>query len=165
MGVSMFNLIKLSLVVSVVFLGGCATKYQNMGFTGGVEAQQITSDKYRIIARGNGYTSSTTIQDYVLLKAAETTRSVGGTHFGVISAADATSVSFGQTAGTAQTSIIGRTAFTTYTPSATYSIVKPGQDTYIQVLKIKPTETVPQGALSADEIIKFIGSRVQRGES
>ena len=52
-------------------LAGCATKYQEMGFTGGVAAERITADTYRIVARGNGYTGNTTIQDYALLKAAE----------------------------------------------------------------------------------------------
>ena len=55
-------------------LAGCSTPYQEMGFTGGVKSQQATADTYRIISRGNSYTSGTTIQDYTLLKAAETTR-------------------------------------------------------------------------------------------
>ena len=50
-----------------LLLAGCATKYQEMGFTGGVAAEQVTSDTYRIIARGNGYTGNTAIQDYALL--------------------------------------------------------------------------------------------------
>lgn len=154
----------LASVLVLAVLTGCATKYQSMGLTGGVEAQQITTDKYRIIARGNGYTSSTTIQDYVLLKAAETTKAAGATHFVPVSSQDATNVSFGQTAGTAQTTFVGRSAFTTFTPGATYSIVRPGQDTYIQVLRFKPNEPVPQGVFSADEIIRFIGTRVQRSE-
>ena len=40
----------------IVFgLVGCSTPYQSMGFSGGVEAQQMTSNTYRIVARGNGY--------------------------------------------------------------------------------------------------------------
>ena len=55
-------------------LAGCGTKYQEMGFTGGVAAEQMSANVYRIKSRGNGYTSNSTIQDYVLLKAAETTK-------------------------------------------------------------------------------------------
>jgi hypothetical protein len=68
-------------VMLCLLLAGCGTKYQEMGFTGGVAAEQITKDTYRIVARGNGNTRSTTIQDYALLKAAETTKAAGATHF------------------------------------------------------------------------------------
>jgi hypothetical protein len=42
-----------------------------MGFSGGVAAQQITADTWRIQSRGNAYTGASTVQDYVLLKAAD----------------------------------------------------------------------------------------------
>jgi len=60
-----------------------------MGIMGGVESQQMTSNTFRIVARGNGYTGGTQIQDYTLLKAAETTKAAGGTHFIIVGAADA----------------------------------------------------------------------------
>lgn len=62
-------------------LASCATKYQEMGFTGGVSAQPVMTDVYRIQARGNAYTGSAAVQDFVLLKAAETTLAAGGSHF------------------------------------------------------------------------------------
>jgi hypothetical protein len=43
----------LGVLALCVLLGGCATKYQEMGFTGGVAAQQITADTWRIQSRGN----------------------------------------------------------------------------------------------------------------
>lgn len=149
-----------TLALGGLALAGCGTKYQGMGFNGGVEAQQVTADTYRIVARGNAYTANTTIQDYALLKAAETTKSAGATHFVVISAADAARVSHGVTSGSVQTSVIGNTAYSTYTPGQPYTIVKPGQDAYIRILR--PGQTAP-GAISAEEIIRFVGSRVQRG--
>ena len=151
------------LVVSTLFLilAGCTTKYQEMGFTGGVSAQQITSDTFRISARGNGSTGKTTIQDYALLKAAETTKSAGGTHFIVVSAADASSASTIVTPGTSTTTFSGNTAYTIRSPGSVDNIVKPGQDVYIRVLKLAPGQQV-QGSFAADEIIQFIGPRVQR---
>ena len=71
-------------------LAGCATTYGEMSNTGGVAAAPITNDTYRISARGNGFTDATTIQDYVMLKAAETTLASGHTHFQVLSGKDAT---------------------------------------------------------------------------
>lgn len=142
-------------------VAGCATKYQDIGFSGGVAAQQVTADTYRIVARGNGYTSNVTIQDYALLKAAETTKAAGCTHFLILSGNNATQVSQVQTSGYAQTNIVGRTAYTTYTPGETVNIVKPGQDAYIKVLRIPPGQSVA-GSFSADEIIQYIGPRVER---
>jgi hypothetical protein len=134
-----------------------------MGFSGGVSAQRMTADVVRISARGNGYTSNTKIQDYALLKAAETTKQMGGTHFAIISAADASKVGTVTTPGFAQTTVSGNVATTTYTPGSTDTFIKPGQDAYVRVLRIPPGSPPPAGAISADEIIAFVGSRVERG--
>jgi hypothetical protein len=150
------------LVVAGMTLLGCATKYQEMGFTGGVSAQQITADTWRIIARGNAYTGGTQIQDYVLLKAAETTKSVGGTHFIIGSSQDASSQGAIVTPGTAHTTYGGGVAFTTFNPGSVHSYVKPGQDAYVRVMNVPAGSRPPAGALSANEIIQFIGARVQR---
>ncbi|QBR71897.1 hypothetical protein CU048_12150 [Beijerinckiaceae bacterium] len=153
--------------VAIVFLLaagliGCATKYQNMGFGGGVTAQAITNDTYRIVARGNGYTSGTAIQDYVLLKAAETAVAAGQTHFAILGADDASSDQVGQTAGSSQTNVIGNTAMTTYQPGTVYNIHKPGKDVYVRVFTPRKGEALPSGSFAADEIIANIGPRVPR---
>src|SRR5215204_3530501 len=41
----------------ITAVAGCGTPYQDMGFRGGVEAQQMTADTYRIKSRGNAYTA------------------------------------------------------------------------------------------------------------
>lgn len=142
-------------------VAGCGTKYQDMGFTGGVAAQQMTADTWRIQARGNGYTNASTVQDYVLLKAAETTQAAGGTHFQIISAADASRASTIVTPGTSSTTFVGNQAFTTTAPGSVDTVIRPGQDVYVRVLKMPPGPT-PQGVYSAAEIIQFVGSRVER---
>jgi hypothetical protein len=150
-----------TVVALCVALGGCATKYQDMGFTGGVAAQQITADTWRIQARGNAYTSAATVQDFVLLKAAETTRAAGGTYFQIVSEADASRASTFVTPGTSTTSFVGNQAFTTTSPGSVDTVIKPGQDVYIRVLKVAPTGPV-QGVYSAAEVIQFTGPRVRR---
>jgi hypothetical protein len=144
-----------------VVLAGCATKYQDMGFSGGVAAQQITADTWRIQARGNAYTDAAAVQDYVLLKAAETTQAAGATHFQIISGADASRASTIVIPGRSTTTVVGRQAFTTTTPGSVDTVIKPGQDVYIRVLKL-PSGTTTQGTYSAVEIIQFVGSRVER---
>jgi hypothetical protein len=151
----------LVIVAMCAALGGCATKYQEMGFSGGVAAQQITADTWRIQSRGNAYTNAATVQDYVLLKAAETTTAAGATHFQIINSADASRASTIVTPGTSSTTIIGHQAITTTSPGSVDTVIKPGQDVFIRVLKLPPGP-LPQGTYSAAEIIQFVGSRVQR---
>jgi hypothetical protein len=119
------------------------------------------ADTFRIQARG--YANASLVQDYTLLKAAETTRQQGGTHFMVISAADASITGEIVTPGTSQTTFAGNSAYTTYNPGAVSTFIKPGQDAYIRVLNVKPGQKPPPGAISADEIIQYVGPRMQRG--
>ncbi len=151
------------LVLALLVLVGCATKYQEMGFSGGVAAEQMTADTWRIRARGNGYTNSATVQDFVFLKAAETTQASGGTHFQIISAGDASRASTIVSPGTSTTTVVGRQAFTTTSPGSVDTVIKPGQDVYIRVLKLSPGQQV-QGAVSAAEVIQYTGPRVPRAE-
>jgi hypothetical protein len=137
-----------TLAATVNLLVGCSTPYQEMGFSGGVTAQPITRDTYRIVSRGNSYTSTTAVQDYVLLKAAETTKQAGGTHFALISARDASRVSY--------------ETFYDRGFASTDTEIKPGEDAHIRVLKLSPGTSAPTGAYNADEIIQFVGSRVKR---
>jgi hypothetical protein len=150
-----------AIIACAASLVGCATKYQDMGFTGGVAAEPVMTDVYRITARGNGYTSADRVQDFVLLKGAETTLAAGGNYFVVIDQKDRTNVINGQTPGTVQTNIVGNTAFTTYSPGVNYNIVKPGEALMIRVLRLKPGETPPPGAFPAQDIANTIGPRLK----
>ena len=150
-----------SVLILASALTGCATKYQEMGFTGGVAAEQITAETWRIQARGNGYTDATTVQDYVLLKAAETTQAQGGSHFQIIDAADASRAATIVSPGASTTTFVGRQAFTTTSPGSVDTVIKPGQNVYIRILKAPPSVSTP-GVYSAAEIIQFTGPRVKR---
>ena len=158
---------KILAIVAIVVtaLSACSTKYGAMGFSGGVVAQPIADNVYRIVARGNGYTGSTTIQDYALLKAAETAKAAGYNYFQIISSNNATSTSVGSTPGTSQTSVYGTMAFTTYSPGVSYDIVKPGQDLYVKVFTLGKGEAPPPASFSADQIIANIGPRVERANN
>ena len=144
-------------VLSVV---GCQTPYQDMGLMGGVTAAPLGGDVYRISARGNGYTDPTLIQDYVLLKAAETALQAGKTHFVIVGSNDASRQEFGQTQVVMQTNVYGNTAFTTYTPGSTYQIVKPGQDQIIRIGNLTGPNNI--GAFDANQVFNAINPRVNR---
>lgn len=107
--------------VAVAILSACATKYQEMGLTGGVRAEPVMTDIYRIAASGNAYTSDDRVQDFALMKPAETTLAAGGNYFVIVNEKDRTQVNVGQIPATTQTNFVGNTGFTTYSPGHTKS--------------------------------------------
>lgn len=146
-------------------LAGCGgTPYQDMGWRGGVEAQQITDRTVRISARGNGYTAGTTTQEHALLKAAETTLNQGYRYFQIVGAADASRQEQFTTSGYSSTTLSGTgsymTARTTYTPGQTINTFKPGQDIFIRMYR---AEEIPAGAqdsfMDAEQIKKYLGQK------
>jgi hypothetical protein len=152
---------RLAIALLATMLAACSTPYQEMGFDGGVSAVQMTDTTFRVSARGNGFTSPTAVQDFVMLKAAETAQQHGANYFEVISAADATRNTTIVTGGASRTTFVGNTAMTTYTPPTATNVVKPGQDAYIRIYRIAQGEQAPAGAISADEIIRHVGTRLR----
>ena len=141
-------------------VAGCQTKYQEPGLTGGVSAAPMGGGVYRIAVRGNGYTDTTTVQDYVFLKAAETALQAGSSYFTIISAQDASRSETNQAPGTIQTSIVGNTAYSTYTPGMTIDVFKPGQDVLIRV----GNQPGP-GSFRAQDVFDAINPRVVRPQA
>lgn len=142
-------------------LAACSTTYGKMGFTGGVAAAPIANDTYRISASGNGYTDATTIQDFALLKAAETTLDAGKTHFTIVGDRDSTDVSSQSTGGSFNNWGGG---FITYNPGVNYNIVKPGQDLMIRVWTPKAKDALPPNTFRAQEVFDNINPRVKRSK-
>lgn len=68
-----------------VGLASCATPYQQTGFTGGADVQELRPDVFRVSFQGNGYTSRETVQAYWLYRCAELTLEKGFTGFEVLS--------------------------------------------------------------------------------
>lgn len=73
-----------------LLLAGCATPYQEAGFSGGVSAVRIDETTLQVTARGNGLTSPETVQRYLIRKAAEATLAAGYDTFMLIDASDGT---------------------------------------------------------------------------
>jgi len=119
-------------VLVLLLLTCCATPYQEMGLGGGVDAQKLSSNTYKITAYGNGLSTPALMHEYSMRKAAETTRQAGGTHFVIMRAQDASSMA--------------------YVSGAMLSF--PGKEFEIRVLTISADQTVPQGAFSATAVLK-----------
>ena len=141
-------------------LAGCATRYQDMGPTGGVTAAQMTDDVWRISARGNLYTDVLQVQDYVLLKAAETTIAAGRTHFAIVGKHDATR---------GATSLLAASGFGASNQQLGYGLLgtsrnEPGEDLMIRVLPLDLAKEDKAEAIDARQIVANVGRRVKRPE-
>jgi hypothetical protein len=149
--------------IAVLMLSACTTYYHPKNFTGqGVEAAAVMNDVYRVSALGSGMTDASTIQDFVLLKSAETTLEHGKTHFVILSAEDATKSSTYRSSGTITSNVYGSAVFSTYQPGQTYDIIQPGKDLMIRIFTPAAGEALPPGAFPAQEVFDNINPRVKR---
>lgn len=155
--------------VALSALVACATPYQEAGMTGGVRAAALGGDVYRIEAGLNGYSSQSMVQDYLLLRAAETALANGAVGFVVLDARDTsgtgTVVIPGQSTTNAYVYGSGNYAYgsatTTYNPAQVYNFVRPGGILMVRLVR----EPIPTGIqyFNASEIVAAIGPRVRRG--
>lgn len=148
---------------AALLLAGCATQYGEMGFAGGVRADQMTATTYRIVSRGNGYTDGTTIADFAMRKAAETTLESGNEWFVILGERDRSSTEL-MTSTTPQTTYgqvtsYGNTATfntTSYGGGTSVSeVFKPGQDVMIEVGRGQR----PARAFDATETLTYVVPR------
>ena len=160
------------LIIGLALLtSACGTTYGDIGFWGdGVAADQMASDTFRIRSRGNGATEHATIEDYALLRAAETVKGACFTHFVVLDGADRTTVEEDVTPAHWTTTKVEKevdgkkvqTIERTYHPEARSVTVRPGQDLVVRGLTLASGDAAPPEAMSADEIIWHVGPRVER---
>jgi hypothetical protein len=130
-----------------------------------VSADRIAGDTFRIRARGNGNTDPAVIQDFALLRAAETVRAHCFTHFVVLEGADRTEVEEGSTPDEHTTKVVekvvdGKTekvVTRSFTPGSSWTTVRPGSDLIVRGLRGASLE----GAVAAEEVLAFVGPRVR----
>lgn len=161
-----------SIVLAVVLVAaaGCATRYQELGPAGGVTASKMTADVWRISARINHLTDPTAAQDYVLLKAAETTVAAGGTHFVIVGLNDVGSgqggrhpglFAFGGAGGREGGRLTGdMVGFTRHDVGGLT-----GEDLMIRVLPANASAEDKAKALDARELVANIAPRVKRPQT
>lgn len=68
-------------LIATVFMASCATKYGDMGFSGGVSEQQIGERVWQIRGAGNAFTSLAATDEFIQLRAAEIGKRYGYSHF------------------------------------------------------------------------------------
>ena len=68
---------RLSPIVVVLFLWGCATPYQERGFSGGYKETKLKKNVFRVSFKGNSFTDIRKASDFALLRCAELTLEKG----------------------------------------------------------------------------------------
>ncbi len=159
---------KLAAAALAFALAACATPYGEANVFGGVSAAPMGGDVYRIQAQLNAFSSPEMVQDYLLLRAAETAQANGAEGFVIVDSRDATRTSTivtpGQSYTTANAYGYGNSAFgsatTTYQPPIANTVVAPGGILMIRLVR-QPGEG-DNAFLRASDIIAAIGPRVRR---
>lgn len=133
-------------------LAGCSQSGLNLGVTTGSvngpaaasgwgaqrpQAERIGANLYRVPASDRRIDDTIARENYAMLRAAETARAAGATHFIIVKAGDVSA----QTVPTIS-SLTGST--TDY-------------GAYVRVVTVAPGTEAPIGAIAADEIIHFFG--------
>ena len=72
-------------LMTIVFISSCATSYQSQGMSGGYVDTQLSETLWKVSVNGNGYTSSSQVGDYALLRASELTLEKGYKYFVIAS--------------------------------------------------------------------------------
>ncbi|GJD61869.1 CC0125/CC1285 family lipoprotein [Methylobacterium frigidaeris] len=150
-------------LLAALATGACQTSYKSnstgIGLTGGVRAEAVTPDLYRIEARGNGFTSKGRVQDFVMMKAAEITLANGRTHFLITDSRDTTERNQYRGPSRSETVWRGDSRVTTTTPGFVNTVVRPGEDAYVRLLS-KSAGPLPPEALDAAEVKRVVGPRL-----
>ena len=98
------------------------------------KSQPVGANLYRVKIDDRRIADSVQRENYALLRAAETTKEAGGTHFIVVSGGNTLAAYGGRGLGSA-----------------------PDLGALIRVVKVVPGAEAPMGAVAADEIIHFFG--------
>jgi hypothetical protein len=141
---------KWSIAAIAISLGACTLANVNFGGSEGPVVEQMTTNIFGIKS-----SASATVES-VLLKAAQTTKKVGATHFKLISADDAGRPLDVTTQGSANSpaELCRHPGLPFYQAWA---------DTYIRVFRLMPGQEPPAGYFDAEEIIALMGRRAKPG--
>ena len=120
-------------VAMVAACGGC-TPYKQLGLMGGVDDLQLNQRSYRVFARGNGFSSSERVHNFILLRASQLAIVHGYEGFIVDSSENQTESSTIVTPGYATTTTLSGFSTTTFSPPIISSIRKPAYMVYVTLV-------------------------------
>lgn len=158
--------------ISALTLAGCATAYGEMGLSGGVAAERMSADTFRIKSRANHFTDKTVAADYALLQAAEAAASACFSHFQIVDSDNRTTTNNWVSPSTSTSSWssnynggrVSGSRSTVYTPGQEFTFVQPGVDLYIQGVNLTAGYRPSPNLFSVQDVITYTGGRVTRSK-
>jgi hypothetical protein len=158
--------------ISALALAGCATAYGEMGLSGGVAAERMSADTFRIKSRANHFTDKTVAADYALLQAAEAAASACFSHFQIVDSDNRTTKNNWVSPSTSTSSWssnynggrVSGSRSTVYTPGQEFTFVQPGVDLYIQGVNLTAGYRPSPNLFSVQDVITYTGGRVTRSK-
>lgn len=144
-------------LITLLLISGCAYTYKES-----TTSARITHDTFRVSVKGNEYNEYDEVHDFMLLKAAETAKEQGHSHFYFINVDDTTKTSVYSTPGTVSTTNVGGYTSMTYTPGYVGTSSEPGTSGMIKVFTPEEGAELPSGVFRADEIIQNIKPRIDK---
>ena len=144
---------KLLLILPLLLIG-CATTYQNEGFSGGYTETQLDVDVYSVVFNGNGFTSLERTKDFTLLRSAELTLKKGYIFFIIIDSSSFIDKNQGSTP--VQNYNYSKQSYET--TQQQFTVSKPKASNTIKMLKSKPANTF---SYNAEFLVGSIKSRYE----
>lgn len=141
----------IGLILLTTFLTSCATTYQKNSFSGGYSDMRINKDMYKVTFRGNGYTNSDVVHNFLLRRCAEVTLENGYNYFVFVNQnAQSTKYHLGTNHnGTLQKNYSG-----SYQYSGTTQNFVAIKHSRVGIIKLFNNGEQPEVAYSAKEILK-----------
>lgn len=154
---------KIFLSLLVIYLSGCATSYQKMGFSGGFEETQLAPNVWKVHFAGNGYTRSSRAEDMTLLRSADITLQNGFSYFVLAGSNSSTDYSSYTAPSTSVTNVnmygnSGTGTTNTY-GGGTHIISKPSTTNTVVMYKTKPE--MPTIIYDASFICSSLGAKYE----
>lgn len=158
---------QLSAIIFVTLLiTGCATPYQEMGYSGGFESNWLAPDVLTVDVKGNGFTDDRRVKDYALLQAAERAQEAGYRYFTIISNKNnghQDQFYIPPTSTTTTTGVVTENSFTakstTTTTGGVEQIYKPARSIVVRMFRNVPPGYLPGQYCDVTKILGTLGQK------
>ena len=123
-------------VLGLLFLNSCSTPYQKSGFSGGYKEYFINENTFKIVAKGNAFTSQEKVQLIVLVRASEICKNKGKDIVEVLTANSRMKTSLYSTPSQGITTYTpGQQSSTVYSGGSVGSVSKPIAEITVRIYK------------------------------
>jgi hypothetical protein len=150
-----------ALLLVILAIAACSTPYQSNGFTGGYKDTQIDANTFSVTFEGNGYTSASQVDKYLLYRCAELTAQAGADYFVILQTADQSRSATVVTQGPTQYFSTGpSTVMAVPGPALASNIRFPTSTAMIKVFT-GPKPELPN-AFVAKEVLHYLGKSISK---